>query len=269
MKSGMMTVNGTDVYTAAKFVIADVQGLEPWPARDTARLALFGRDGALVANDRRTVDVRRIRVTGSVEGTGSTLTNNMDALADLVERTDRVLQFPLRRAGVNYTGNLDGPRGHVIPPPTFRAQTGLIELNFVCEQPYGEDASLTVVTGAEDVQHECNIGTAPCDPYIKITGPTANPFTIIHRDKDDVEICRMTFNLALASSSQFVYVYGADGGYATKDVGAGEVSAMDDLAAGYDFPVLRPEHGNRALAQYQTLETDDGDIRIEFRRRWL
>src|SRR5689334_695894 len=143
--SGMMTVGGVDVYAAAKLVVSGVEGLDPWPESKRDLLIVPGRDGAITVPRRRKVSPRLIRVTGSIDLRGLTPATQFDALADLLERDNLVLQFPSRRSGVNYTAQLDGTRGILTPIRGMNPEIAQFDLPFLCPQPYGEDASASAV----------------------------------------------------------------------------------------------------------------------------
>lgn len=267
MYANMMTVGGVDVYTAARFVVENVEGLDPWPEIQRDLLTVPGYDGARVAPIRSRVSPRRIRVTGTIMLAGLTLTTQLDALADLLERDDLVLQFPSRRSGVNYTANLEGPRGIVAPVRSMNPECVKLDFTFLCAQPYGVDASPSAVTGvAANTTTPCNVGTAPSDVVCVIHASATTP-ALIHANSAGVEIGRI--ELLSISGSQKYRIDTANGGYVEVDLGAGYVNGMNFITnTNYRFPDLQPKYGVRSLAQYQTLKSTTGTLDVSFYRRW-
>lgn len=272
MAGGAMLVSGTDVYTAARFVVGDVRGLDAWPERSLALADVYGSDGRALANPRRRSAERTITVEGAVDGRDGGLVAKLDALADLLERPGPLaLAFPLRRPGVAWAAYLDGQREIVIPRPTFGGQSwARLSLTFVCPDPYGVATSASGTGGtfqAAGTPRACDVGTGPSDLGITIRGAATSPITLIHKTHTGTEIGRMVIAVALADNTETVRIDTARA-MVWKDLGAGEVSAMADLDAGYWFPVLRPEYGDRAGAAYQTIEVDKGEMAFAFYRRW-
>lgn len=267
--TGLWTVDGVDVWTRARFSVERIDGLEKWPGRGISLLGVLGADKQVVANSRRMISPRRLVVHGSIDARGSTLTTRMDALADLLLRDAIVNVFPARRSGVAYTGYLDGENGISIPAPQFRQGVAFFDIPIVCPNPYGIESSATTVTDSGDpVTIACNIGTGPVRPMITLTGPATGPIILTHKDHDDATVLgTMEFDLSLADASEYIRI-DCEEEEAWKDVGAGEVSAMDDLEVGYTFPVLRPEYGDRNGSDYQTLGANVEDIEAVYNKAW-
>lgn len=276
MMSGMLTVGGVDVYTRARFVVSKIRGVLDWPGRDLDTVSPLGYDGERVANAFRGTKGRPIEVEGTIDGRDTTqaaFLARLDALADLLENqaAPLTLGFPSIRTGVAYTGDLVGPRVSDQPIGASAAsRLAQFKLQFYCPRPFGKDTAATGDLTSFDTSHAAiamAIGTADNDIIVKIRGAATSPITLTHKDYNDVTIGTMVINVALADTSQYVRIVTAER-MVYKDVGAGEVEAMDDLSVGYQFPVLRAKYQNRFAADYQTLTNDKGGLSRVYYKEW-
>lgn len=269
VKSGIMTVSSSDVWTVARLAVDEVEGLDDYPAASFDRLGIVGRDGAIVTSMRKKVEPRIVTVRGSIDARGQTATTLIDALTDLVERDDLVLGFPIRRSGMTLTANLDGPRAIRFQRPAMSSNSKIIgvELRFLCAQPYWTETSAQSVTGvAANTTTTCNVGTAPSDVTVVINGSATTP-ALIHANSAGTEIGRIEL-LTIAGGSKY-RITTANGGHVEVDTGSGYVNGMAFITnANYRFPDLQPSYGVRASAQYQTLKTTTGTLDVSFYRRW-
>jgi phage-related protein len=267
-KSGVLTVNGSDIWTVARLTVDEVDGLDDYPAAAFDRLSIVGRDGVTITSARKKVEPRLIKLTGTIDARGSNATTLKDALADLLERDDLTLAFPLKRSGMTLTANLDGPRGMRFFPPSMK-QTSLVavELNFLCAQPYWTETAAQAVTGiAANTDTTCDVGTAPSDVTIVINGSAATP-ALIHADSASVEIGRIEL-LTIAGGSTY-RITTTNGGHVEVNTGSGYVNGMANITnANYTFPDLQPKYGTRATAAYQKIKSTTGTLDVSFYRRW-
>jgi phage-related protein len=273
--TAQLKVGGTDVGASTyRAKVTQIDGLDPWPAHETMLLDIPGFEGSIVGNTRRRVSPRRISFRLYVDGrNGNTLFTKLDALADLLEGGVKTLEFPQRRANVIYTGYLEGARNVIVPSPAFSNQQAYVDCTFLCPQPYGVDASATVVSGSSGSALSCPMGTAPSDCIIVITangGAVTTPI-ILHKNSAAAELHR----IELETLSTAAYKYRVDttyGGHVEFDGGSGYVNGMNLITnANYRFPDLRPEYGVRGGTSQTITVTDGGgvaDVEITYYKRW-
>ena len=275
-RSNLWKVTTLDVFSYG-VEVEDIIGIRDWPETNTPSIIVPGNDGAYVGDDDVTDTItmpRRFRIIGAVDGRSSTLQTRLDAFADLLERGNISHEFPQIRSNVLYTARLDGPRPFVGIAPSQRNKAVRFDLPFFAKQPYGVDASSTIVTGASGSPLSCPMGTAKCDVSVVITangGAIGDPI-LIHKNAAGVELSRIELT-TLGAANRKYRIDTTNGGHVEVDNGSGYVNGMALIqnSDSYDFPNLLPDYGTRGgTSQSLTVTVTSGtaDVAITYYKRW-
>lgn len=272
-RSNVWKVSSTDLY-AYGVEVEHVEGLHEWPAVTVPSITIPGRDGELTGSTTRAITQSRlIRVTGTIDGRASTLDARLSNVADILERGLVPMEFPQFRASVLYSGRLHGPRIMRGIAPIFKQRLIPFDWTFKCDDPYGVDASATVVTGQSPNALSCPVGTAPSDVLITITangGAVTTPI-LLHKNAAGTELNRIELP-TLASAGHYHSIDTRNGGHILTNTGA-DANGMGGIinATSYRFPDLQPSYGTRGGTSQTITVTDGGgtaDVSITYYKRW-
>jgi len=169
--------------------------------------------------------------------------------------------------GYAFTGVLQGFDCGLFSPTNLNGWASAT-LSFLLPDPYAVDTTSTTETETPIAPIEVEVGTGPTYCEVTISGAATNP-TLTLKDHTGATIGTMAFTVSLTSDDALI-IDATDGGSVTLDEDGTLSDGLSLLAAGYTFPIFRPEHAVRATSDWPTVEVSSGAfLSVSYRRRWV
>jgi hypothetical protein len=233
----------------------------PWSVLDVPRYA-----GARLRRETPDIGPRTLVVEGIIRAASAVDAEvALQALKDAVSERSVPIRYGYQ-ADRQYWGVLQSFSSGLFAPGNLGGWAS-VQLAFLLLDPYAVDIAPTVATGGAAVRVPIALGTGPTYVYAEVLGPATTP-VLTYRDHAGQVLGTFTSNTTL-TDAQALVVDGTDGGDAwIRSASGARAAVLQNVSAGYRFPVFSPRDGVRALASFPTIETSAGTVSVTYARRW-